>query len=142
MTSNFRVFQEIDKVIDINSKGERGGRNVSGRVIGINDAVREQAWVRRVVLGAKAIEDRHDLVVPVVWAPAKTIKCLLEKPIFVFVSVGVTDGWFHDCDFAVGENALTKGVLEVFLLEGAAMFNREADNELHCIGAKDRGILV
>jgi hypothetical protein len=139
---NFGVFREIDKVVDVDSKGERGGRDVRGGIVGARDTTCEQAWVRGVGFEADAVEYRRDFVVPVAGTSAEAIQYLLEEPVFIFTGIRTANGRFHDCDLGVGEDSLTKGILAVALLEGAVLFNREADHQLHGVGMQDGGILV
>ena len=79
---NFRVFREINKVIDIESNGKGGSRDVDSGIVWVADASCEHAWIRGVGFGVDALENRRDLVVPVTGALAETIQRFLEEPIF------------------------------------------------------------
>jgi hypothetical protein len=72
---------------------------------------------------------------------AEAVQSFLEEPIFVFASVGVSNGGFHNSDFVVGENALTKCIFAVTLLEGATHLYGKTDHQPHGVGAKDGGVL-
>ena len=58
---------------------------------------------------------------------AETVQRFLEEPIFVLGGIRVADWRLYDSDLVVGEDALTKGVLAVALLEGAVLFDAETD---------------
>ncbi len=65
---NIGVFQEVDEVVNIKSKGEQwwGWRDV--RVGGINDVSSVEAWVRWVSMQTNGVEGSIDLDIPVTWA--------------------------------------------------------------------------
>ena len=90
---------------------------------------------------ADAGEDQRNLVVPVSGTVAEAVQSFLEEPIFVFASAGVSNGGFHDSDFIVGENALTKCIFAVTLLEGVMFLLGKTDHQPHGVGAEDGGIL-
>ena len=52
----------------------------------------------------------------------------LEEPIFVLGGIRVANRRLYNSDLVVGEDALTKGVLAVALLEGASLFDGETDH--------------
>jgi hypothetical protein len=58
---------------------------------------------------------------------AETVQRFLEEPIFVLGGIRVTERRLYDSDLVVGEDALTKGVLAVALLECTALFDGETD---------------
>jgi hypothetical protein len=58
---------------------------------------------------------------------AETVQRFLEEPIFVLGGIRVTERRLYDSDLVVGEDALTKGVLAVALLECTALFDSETD---------------
>jgi hypothetical protein len=119
------VFREIYKVINIQSNSEWCGGDVRGGIVGVLDGSCEQARIRGFGFEADAGEDRRNLVVPVSGTTAEAVQSFLEEPIFVFASVGVSNGGFHDSDFVVGENALTKCIFAVTLLEGATPLRQD-----------------
>jgi hypothetical protein len=135
------VFGEIYKVINIQSNCEWSGGDVCGRIVGVVDGACEHARIRDVGFEADAGEDRRNLVVPVSGTVAKAVQSFLEEPIFAFASVGVSNGGFHNSDFVVGENALTKCIFEVTLLEGATFLHGKTDHQPHGVGTEDRGVL-
>ena len=110
---NFGVFREIDKVIDVESNGKGCGRDIVDGIVGVAYAACEHTWVRGIGFEANAGNDRHNLVVTVSGTAAEAIQSFPEELIFVFASVGVSNGWFHDSGFIVGENALTKCIFAV-----------------------------
>ena len=58
---------------------------------------------------------------------AETVQLFLEEPIFVLGGIRVANRRLYNSDLIVGEGVLTKGVLAVTLLEGAALFDGETD---------------
>jgi len=73
--------------------------------------------------------------VPVARAPAQAVKGTLEKPIFVWCSVGIAAGRTYNSEFIRRKNALAKGVLTVALTKRTMRSNRHA-------GKKAKGILA
>ncbi len=124
MTFDFWVFGKVDKVIHVDSKGERGRWNACRGVGGVDDAAREQAWVQCIGLETQAIENCRDIVVPVAWAPAQAVQRLRKKPILVFLGIRIADGGFHYRDLVVGEYALEKCIFTIPLLEGTSTLYR------------------
>ena len=124
----FGVFREINKVINIDSNGKGGSRDVRGGIVGVAYAACKHAWIRGIGFEADASENRRDLVVPVMGTSAETVQHFLEEPIFVLGGIRIANWRLHDSDLVVGENTLTKGVLAVALLEGASPFNDETDH--------------
>ena len=116
---NFGVFREINKVINVESNGKGCSRDILGGIVGVAYAACEHTWVRGVGFEANALENCHDLVVPVAGTSTETIQRFLEEPIFVLGGIRVADRRLYNSDLVVGEDALTKGVLAVTLLEGA-----------------------
>jgi len=124
---NCGVFREINKVIDVEPDGKGCSRDILGGIVGVAYAACAHTWVRGVGFEANALENRRDLVVLVAGTSAETIQCFLEEPIFVLGGIRVADRRLYDSDLVVGEDALTKGVLAVALLEDAALFDGETD---------------
>ncbi len=102
------VFREIYKVINVQSNGEWSGGDVCSGIVGAVDGACEHARIRGIGFEANAGNDRHNLVVTVSGTAAEAIQSFPEELIFVFASVRVSNGGFHDSDFVVRENALTK----------------------------------
>jgi hypothetical protein len=126
---NFGVFREIVKVVDVESNGKGGSRDIRGWNDGVAYAACEHTWIRGVGFEANALEDCRDLVVPVAGTSAETVQCFLEEPIFVLGGVRVANWRLYDSDLVVGENILTKGiVLAVTLLEGVFPFDGKTDH--------------
>jgi hypothetical protein len=125
---NFGVFREINKVINVESNGKGCSRDILGSIVGVANAACEHTWVRCVGFEADTLENHRDLVVPVVGTSAETVQHFLEEPIFVLGGIRVTDWRLYDSDLVVGEDALTKDVLAVALLEGASLFDGETDH--------------
>jgi hypothetical protein len=139
-TFDFRIFQEIDKVVHVQPYRQGGGGGVVGGVGGVAQEAGKHAGIRRVGLEANAAEDGRDLIVPVAGTSAETIKWFSQEPIFVLGSVRVSNRRLDNSDFVVGENSLAEGILAVALFESASLFDREADHETQRVGAKDGGI--
>ena len=125
---NFGVFREINKVIDVESNGKGCGRDIIGGIVGVAYAACEHTWVRGFGFEADALENRRDLVVPMVGTSAETVQRFLEEPIFVLGGIRVTNRRLYDSDLVVGEDTLTKGVLAIALLEGAMLFDGKIDH--------------
>ena len=123
----FGVFREINKVIDVEPNGKGCSRDILGGIVWVAYATCEHTWVRGVGFEADVSENRRDLVVPVAGTSAETVQRFLEEPIFVLGGIRVADWRLYDSDLVVGEDALTKGVLAVALLEGAVLFDAETD---------------
>ena len=139
---NCGVFREINKVINVESNGKRGSRDVRGGIVGVAYAACEHAWIQGVGFEANALENRRDLVVPVAWASAETVQRFLEEPIFVLGGIRIANWRLHDSDLIVGEDTLTKGVLAVALLEGASLFVGKTDHYLHQVRTEDGYVLL
>jgi hypothetical protein len=63
----------------------------------------------------------------VTWATTETVQCLLEKPIFARLSVGITRWRTDDGDFLRGQNAITEGILAIALFEYTTLFDSQTD---------------
>jgi len=124
---NFEVFREINNVINVEPNGKRCSRDILGGIVWVAYATCEHTWVRGVGFEADASENRRDLVVPVVETSAETVQHFLEEPIFVLGGIRVADRRLYDSDLVVGEDALTKGILAVALLECAVLFDGKTD---------------
>ena len=135
------VYREIYKVINVQANGEWSGRGVCGGIDGVPDGACEHARIRGVGFEANAGEDQPNLVVPVSGTAAEAMQSFLEEPVFVFASAGVSNGGFRDSGFVVRENALTKCIFAVTLLEGVAFLHGKTDHQPHGVGAEDRGVL-
>jgi hypothetical protein len=105
---DLRVYKKIYKVINVQANGEGSRRAVRGGIVGVADGACEHARIRGVGFEADAGEDQPNLVVPVSGTAAEAVQSFLKEPIFVFASVRVTNGEFHNSGFVVKENALTK----------------------------------
>ena len=138
---NLKVYREMYKVINVQSNGEWSGKDVCGGIIGVADGACGHARIRGIGFEADAGKDQPNLVVPVSGTAAEAVQSFLEEPIFVFAGVGVSNGGFHNSDFVVGENALTKCIVAVTLLEGAAFLHGKTDHQPHGVGAEDGGVL-
>ena len=125
---NFGVFREINKVINIESNGRGGSRDVHGGIVGVTDAACEHAWIRGVGFEANAVENRHDLIVLVTGTSAETIHHFLEEPIFILDGIRIANRRLYDGDFVIGEDTLTKAILAVALLEGLLPFDGKTDH--------------
>ncbi len=63
---NCGVFREINKFMDVESNGKGCSRDILGRSVGAAYAACEHTWVQGVGFEADALENRRDLVVPVI----------------------------------------------------------------------------
>ncbi len=99
---NFGDFREINKVIDVESNGKGCGRDIVGGIVGVTYAACEHTWVRGIGFEADALENHHDLVVPVAGTSAETIQRFLEEPIFVLGGIWVADRRLYDSDSLLG----------------------------------------
>jgi hypothetical protein len=135
------VYRKIYKVINVQANGEWSGRDVCGGIVGVADGACEHARIRGIGFEADAGEDWLNLVVPVLGTAVEAVQSFLKEPIFIFASVGVSNGWFHDSGFVVGKNALTKCIFAVTLLVGAALLHGKTDHQPHGVGSEDGGIL-
>ncbi len=75
---NCRVFQEVNKIIDVNTKCERRRGRGLQRVQWINFVTAEQAWVISILLQANLVQDFAYLVIPVFGAAPETVKSAFE----------------------------------------------------------------
>jgi len=132
------VFREIYKVINIQSKGEWSGGDVRGRIVGVVDGACEQTRIRGIRFEADAGKDRRNLVVPVLGTAAEAVQSFLEEPIFIFASIGVSNGGFHDSDFIVGDDKMH---FCSHLALGYAFLHGKTDQQPHGVGAEDEGVL-
>ncbi len=94
---NLRVFREVDKVVDIDAKGEGGGGWLDRGVGWVYDDSGEKSRVSRIFVEAESLEDALDFCVPMARTAAEAVQSTFKEPIFVFFSVGVADGWLDDC---------------------------------------------
>ena len=76
---NFGVSREINKVIDVESNGKGCSRDIRGRIVGVAYAACEHAWIRGIGFDSDDLENRCDLVVPVVGTSAETVHRFLEE---------------------------------------------------------------
>jgi hypothetical protein len=60
---------------------------------------------------------------------SKAIQGTFKQPVFIFVCIWITNGWFDYRDFVTGKNALTKGILAVSLLQDYPLLNSHADDQ-------------
>ena len=101
-----RILGEVDEVIDIETKSERWGRFLGGRVRRIpNEAgVEARIFERR----GEANRDKEciDFIILVTGAPPKAIQSFQQKPIFVRISIGVARGWTNYSNFFRRKDAL------------------------------------
>ena len=125
---NFRVFREIKQVIDIESNGKGCSRDILSGIVGVTYAACEHTWIQGVGFEAGALENRRDLVVPVAGTSVEILQRSLEEPIFILGGIRVANRRLYDSDLVVGEDALTKGVLAVALLEGALLLDSKTDH--------------
>jgi hypothetical protein len=72
----------------------------------------------------------------------EAVQTTFKEPIFVFLSVGVPDGWFDDCYLICRKNALAEGIFTVALFKHTAMLDGHADHETQGIWTKDGGVLL
>ena len=61
------------------------------------------------------------------WATTETVQCLLEKPVFARLSVGITGWRADDGDFVRWQNAIAEGIFAIALLEDTTLFDSQTD---------------
>jgi hypothetical protein len=71
-------------------------------------------------------------------APAKAIKSLEEKPIFIFASIWVPGRWSDDSCLLRRKNALAEGVFAIPLLKAVTVLSRQTNQKLETIKSKNR----
>jgi hypothetical protein len=75
-------------------------------------------------------------------AAAEAVQRAFKKPIFVFLGIGVANGWLDDCYLIRRKNALAEGVFSVTLSEGASALDGHADQEMQHVRPKEGGVLL
>jgi len=71
-------------------------------------------------------------------APAKAIKSLEKKPIFILASIWVPGRWADDSCLLRRKNALTEGVFAIPLLKAATVLSRQTNQKSETIKPKNR----
>ncbi len=66
----------------------------------------------------------------------------MEQPIFVRISIRVTQRRMYDHDFVIRNNSLTKGIFAVAVIEWTVFFKSKADKELNKVTAEDGSIAI
>jgi hypothetical protein len=70
-------------------------------------------------------------------APAKAIKSLEKKPIFILASVCIPGRWADDSCLLRRKNALAEGVFAIPLLKAATVLSRQANQKSETIKSKN-----
>jgi hypothetical protein len=86
MAFNLRVFQEVDKVVDVDAKGEGGGGWLNRGVGWVYDDSGEIARVRRIFLEAKTLEYALYFCVPMARTAGEAVK-VRSRSQYLFFSV-------------------------------------------------------
>jgi hypothetical protein len=139
---NLGVLGEVYKVIDVDTESKRGQGWLDCGVGWVDKVSDKKARVGRVVFEAKTEEDALYLCVPVVGAAAEAIQHAFKKPIFIFLGVGVANGWLDNRYLIRRKNALAEGVFAVAVFEGASALDGHADQETQHVRPKDGGVLL
>jgi hypothetical protein len=71
------------------------------------------------------------------WAAAKPIQSALEKPIFIVGGFWISNGWLDNCNFIWREDALTKCIFRIPLLEVVTVIKCHTEDKVHGIGPKN-----
>jgi hypothetical protein len=71
-------------------------------------------------------------------APAKAIKSLENKPIFIFASIWVPGRWADNSCLLRRKNALAEGVFSIPLLKAATVLSRQTNQKSETIKSKNR----
>jgi hypothetical protein len=117
------ILQEVNKVINVETKREGVIRNMTVGIVGIlnKTGVETQILERRGKTNGK--ENFVDFLIPMSRAAAKAIKSLEKKPIFIWLSLGITRGRSNDGNLFRGQNTLAKCIFAIALVEGATLLD-------------------
>jgi hypothetical protein len=79
---------------------------------------------------------------PMLRAAAKAIKSLAKKPIFIRLSLGITQGRSNGGNLFRGQSALTKCVFAIALVEGAMLLDRHRNQKPKRVTTKNGSKVV
>jgi hypothetical protein len=92
---------------------------------GISNKTGEEAQILKRRGKTNGKESFVDFLVPMSRAAAEAIKSLEKKPIFIWLSLGITQGRLNDDNFCFrGKNALAKCAFAIALAKGATLLDR------------------
>jgi hypothetical protein len=87
-------------------------------------------------------ENIVDFLVPMSRAVAKAIKGLEKKPIFNWLSLGITRGRSNNGNLFWGQNDLAKCMFAIASAEGAMLLNHHRNQKPKRVATKNRGKAV
>jgi hypothetical protein len=98
--------------------------NMTVMVVGISNNTSKEARILKRRGKTDGKENFVDFLVPMSRAVVKAIKSPEKKPIFIWLSLGITQGRSNNGNLFQGQNALAKCVFAIALAEGATLLDR------------------
>jgi hypothetical protein len=113
-------------------------RNITVGIVGILNKTGEGARIleRRGKTDGK--ENFVDFLIPMLRAAAKAIKSLEKKPIFIWLSLGITRGRPINGNLFQGQNALAKCVFTIALAEEGRLIDHQRNQKPKRVATKNR----
>jgi hypothetical protein len=103
--------------------------NMTVRVVGISNKTGEEAWIleRRGKTNGK--ENFVNFLLPISRAAVKAMKSPEKRPIFIWLSLGITRGRLNNGNLLPGQNTLEKCVFAIALVEGTMLLGRQQNQK-------------
>ena len=103
--------------------------NIIVGIIGISTKTGEEARILKRRGKTDGKKNFVDFLIPMLKAVAKAIKSPEKKPIFIWLSLGITRGRSNNGNLFWGQNALAKCVFAIALAEGATLLDRHQNQK-------------
>jgi hypothetical protein len=139
LSFNSRVFQEVDKVVNVKAQCERMRGRTAGGVLWVTDKSGVKAGVFQGGGETNRNKNSINFVVPMLRTSTETIKCVEEEPIFLGIGLRVPGRRTNNSSFFWRENSVTEGIFTVSLTKGASFFYCKTDKETKRVAKKNWG---
>jgi len=111
-------------------------------IVGISNKTGEEARILKRGSKTDGKENVGDFLVPMLRVAAKAIKGLEKKPIFIWLSLWITQGRSNDGNLFRGQNALAKCVFTIALAEEGRLIDHQRNQKPKRVATKNRSKAV
>ncbi len=136
------ILQEVNKVINVETKIERKIGNMTVRIIGISNKTGEEARILKRRGKTNGKENFVDFLVPMLRAAAKAIYSPEKKPIFIWFSLWITQGRWNNGNLFQGQNTLKNVCFATTLANGVMLLDRYQNQNSKRVATKNRSKAV
>jgi hypothetical protein len=139
---NRRIFRELDKVIDVETKGQRHQCDNRQRIQGVKYKSCIETQVLKQWGEPDQPEDGVNFVIPMLRAAPKSVERPFKRLIFIRGGFGIAARGANNSNLVGRKDVLTECIFTITLMKGMMRCNRNACEETERILMEDRGEFV